>query len=523
MEMADLSPVVSDQSATSLSGYAFDPHSRKWRISHDNVIYLSWIDDFLNSSLQSGYLSSLQYYAENYSAAHASNLSDRFRAFAKYTYGKRGLVNRVTADDLINYRSILDREHEWYLAAIKGFLKSWAELGYFGIDEDVPALLDSWKLRGNIKGRAVQTLSLKDGPLSDLEFEAMRQKLIDAFEVGAIGIDDFVLVELFMVTGRRPAQLGDLKARDLVEAKSTDGLSEFILNVPRRKQRGVSWRERFKAFALVPEIGISLKALIDKNRKSFCSNSGIASLKCVDEMPIFPNWGVVEKALKDSSLEEVCSLLKSQQFHLVTNEFRTRLDKIVAILNVPSERTGKRLRIFPTRLRRTLATRAAREGYGELIIAELLDHSDTQSAHVYTENVPEHVDAINEAVARQLAPFAQAFSGMLVDCEGDAVRGDDLSSRVKSRHGSVGTCGHYGFCGALGPIACYTCRQFQPWLDAPHEAVLAVLLSERERIKTITRDSTIAATNDRTIVAVTEVIQRCEERHAQLNRAISRG
>jgi len=148
----------------------------------------------------------------------------------------------------------------------------------------------------------------------------------------------------------------------------------------------------------------------------------------------------------------------------------------------------------------------------------LLDHTDDQNARVYTENVPEHVDAINEAMARQLAPLAQAFAGVLVRSERDALRGDDPTSRVRTDSGSAaGTCGHYGFCGALAPIACYTCRHFQPWIDGPHENVLHGLLAERDRIRQLTQDKVIAAINDRAIFAVTQVIQMCEARRSEVS------
>lgn len=82
-----------------------------------------------------------------------------------------------------------------------------------------------------------------------------------------------------------------------------------------------------------------------------------------------------------------------------------------------------------------------------LIIARLLDHADTQSAHVYTENTPEHLTSIDKAMAMQLAPIAQAFAGKLVIHEKYAKRGSELSSRIKSRDSGdgVGTCGTHSF------------------------------------------------------------------------------
>jgi hypothetical protein len=151
------------------------------------------------------------------------------------------------------------------------------------------------------------------------------------------------------------------------------------------------------------------------------------------------------------------------------------------------------------------------------VIAELLDHSDDSNARVYTENLPEHVNVINLAVAQQLAPLAQAFAGVLIDTEREALRGSDPDSRVRTNTSTgTGSCGHYGFCEAPAPIACYTCRHFQPWLDGPHEEVLASLHADRSRIHEMTGDSTMTSVNDRTILAVAEVIQRCEARRVEL-------
>jgi hypothetical protein len=73
----------------------------------------------------------------------------------------------------------------------------------------------------------------------------------------------------------------------------------------------------------------------------------------------------------------------------------------------------------------------------------------------------------------------------------------------------MGNCGKYSFCGFNAPIACYTCRNFQPWLDGPHEAVYEYLVNERERL--MKTDKQIARILDRTILAVVEVIRRCDE------------
>lgn len=169
-------------------------------------------------------------------------MADRLQSLLSFAFCNDGRQSQITPHMLINYRASLDRTTEYYLGALSGFLKRWVELGYDGVDPEVAPLLDSWSLRGNIKGLSVRIKCPNKGALSDLEYEALQHSLLDAYEVNDIELQDFVLVMLFMATGRRPAQLADLKGLDLVQAQSSDGLREFVLKVPRRKQRGVGWR-----------------------------------------------------------------------------------------------------------------------------------------------------------------------------------------------------------------------------------------------------------------------------------------
>ena len=158
----------------------------------------------------------------------------------------------------------------------------------------------------------------------------------------------------------------------------------------------------------------------------------------------------------------------------------------------------------------------AREGKGEYVVAEGLDHSDNQNAGVYVRNVPEIVERLDKALALQLAPIAQAFQGVLVISEKTARRGGEPNSRIRSGGGNVGNCGSYGFCGALAPVACYTCTHFQPWLDGPHEYVLDQLISERDDVYADTGDLKIASVNDRLILAVSDVVARCKAKKSEI-------
>ncbi|WGU38234.1 tyrosine-type recombinase/integrase [Phenylobacterium sp. NIBR 498073] len=143
------------------------------------------------------------------------------------------------------------------------------------------------------------------------------------------------------------------------------------------------------------------------------------------------------------------------------------------------------------------------------LVSTYILHSDTQNAKVYVEATSDIIDRLDKALALKLAPLAQAFTGHFISAEelrkapGGVVRGGAQAP-------PLGACGQQAFCGFAAPIACYTCRQFRPWRDGPHAAVLERLIRERERLQSTT-DSRIASVNDRTILAVAEVVRLCEE------------
>ena len=164
------------------------------------------------------------------------------------------------------------------------------------------------------------------------------------------------------------------------------------------------------------------------------------------------------------NIEELTDYLMGgapDQLHAKTSSLDSALQRCAKASTARSERTGEFIRLSALRFRHTRGTKLRREGFGAVIIAELLDHSDTQNVRVYTENTAQEAVVINELMGAKLAPFAQACLGKLVRSEREAIRGDDPRSRVPNgRQHAVGTCGNYGFC-ASGYRACYTCFHFQ--------------------------------------------------------------
>lgn len=122
----------------------------------------------------------------------------------------------------------------------------------------------------------------------------------------------------------------------------------------------------------------------------------------------------------------------------------------------------------------------------------------------------------------ELAALGEPIEGVLVDSDADAMRHTGYAIRFRTRSGpEAGSCDATGFCRVCAPIACYTCRYFRPSLNCAHKKILEQLRSERRRI--MVQDPGMASVNDRTILAVSEVIRRYEEREEELKTARSDG
>lgn len=491
-------------------GYDFDIKDENWTLDKNTKINLTGIHKFLQGPTLEGCLQTLSYYASNFSARHTLNNAARFQHMLRETE-----ANEITDTMLINYRASLTKSTEWYLGTIRGFLRRWYQLGYFGISEEVITLLDGWTIKGNRKGDAVKRKDPTQGPLTDNELLAFNEGVVKAYELDQIQISDLAISLTASNTGRRPIQISHLRLLDILCGKNNKGEPFYVLNVPRGKH-GEGFRAEFKPFAITYELWSILSAQA-KNAMSLTEKKLGFQLQEQDrqQIPLFPDYRAL---LQVTSPAEYRALLESDKLHISAAEVTDLIQFTAEEAGVKSERTGESLFINARRFRYTTGTRAAREGFGELVIAELLDHRDTQNAGVYVKNIPEHVERLDAAVGFQLAPYAQAFAGVLVNSEKEAERGDDPSSRIRTGVGKgVGTCGEHGFCGANVPIPCYTCIHFQPWLDGPHQEVYQDLLDERERVKSITGDIEIAAVLDRSIVAVADVILRCEKRRAELD------
>ncbi|WP_307942964.1 site-specific integrase [Pseudomonas mosselii] len=485
-------------------GIRFDPRQALWTYQDGLYsVYLDFSTLYLSDSFMNSFRMVLVWFAENRSPG---TLMDHFRALKSFSARIRtpggaplGMISAVDVLECCDTESFRTRN-------LFSLLRRWCALGISGVDEDVLYVLNKKKLRRRELGKAVLTYDPELGPFTAIEQEGIQDALIDAHANGLLNEEAHVLTWLFIALGTRPIQIAAMKVCDVVRSVADDGSESYLVYVPRAKQQNPLIRQEVKPRALINQLGSLIYRFAMRIKSEF-----VNVLADSKQAPLFP----IHKSLRAEISEEANEWSK---FHRTSGGISKLLVRSLEKLSVRSERTGSDINLCPIRFRRTMGTNMAREGHGVHVIAELLDHSRTDTASVYVAATPELATRIDKATALHMAPLAQAFKGKLVDHEHQADRGSDSSSRIidlriDQTARPMGSCGSYSFCGLHAPLACYTCQCFQPWLDGPHEAVLEFLLEDKKRFV----DGRIASINDRTLLAVAQVVQLCRKRRVQID------
>ena len=485
----------------SKDGYIFDPTSNLWRLNKDVIIHIKKEVLLLDHEIIQGLKNTLSRYAQELSASHTLNMYSRFQRFIRDTK-----CEEIDVNSILNWRSMLNDENEWYLGSLRGFLISWHDFGYYGVSKKVVNLLNRMTLKCNLRGLAVSNRCPYTGALTQNEQLAFHSELNRLFLGDKISITEFVYLLLLEATARRPVQLRQLKGQDLIKITNNEsGAVNYYLNIPRAKQRGGGFRKEFKSLAITEDIYLILLNLIENNFNKIKRELNVDLMpEQKSDLPLFIDWKLLIIFIKEEHFN-----VNEEVLHISTTGLDNELRKVARVQESVSERTGDIIHISAVRFRRTRGTNLGKKGISVFIIAEVLDHSDKQSAQGYVENTADSVTYIDEAVGPQLAPFAQAFKGIIINDLSDGERGGDTSSFIPNRKNEVvGACGTNDFC-IKGYESCYVCEKFRPLLDAPHEKFLDALYKEKnERLKA-TRSEQYASTKDTLIMAVEWVVQKC--------------
>jgi len=502
------------ESIRTTSGAEINPRLNLWSYrGESNSVYLNF-DSIkgVSPELILALKFVLAYYAENKSESHLNNMFDRVGHLLKFLGEKnKEPITVITHVDLINYRASLDANNSWYLSSLAGFLKKWYDLGIPSLTAEARSLLVQLRLKGNNKGVAVLTMDPTQGPFTEFESQSISNALNNAYATGNVSLDMYLLCWLLMLLGQRNVQYAALKVCDVVVGKAKDDSLVYLIKMPRAKQRESAMRKEFKNRIIIPQIG---KLLVQYASEVKLKYTDI--LPDPSQAPLFP-----QKTLNAATAPAGFA------YHQTASSLGHSIKSVLSNLKASSERTGEPIHINSRRFRYTVGTRTAAEGHGVRIVAEVLDQSNTDNALVYVKIVPLMLERIDRAMAFVMAPMAQAFAGTLIRDESEAARNGDPRSRIvdprfDTSFKPMGNCGSFSVCGFAAPIACYTCKNFQPWLEGPHDAVLDYLISERERLIE-NADARIAANNDFTILAVANLVMLCEQMRNEGNAGASHG
>ena len=400
-EHLDLPPV-----AKSHEGYEFYPSSDRWRLSKEVTFSLSFLCD-VSAEANLGFRLTLTRYAQELSAKHTQNMRFGFSYFIRDTK-----TPAVTTGALINWRSHLNAANECRLGGLKGFLLSWHGWGFPGVSDEVASLLQGWRLKGNEKGRAVAQGDPRTGPYTDLEINSILDWAERAISLREVELEACCYLLTLIMAARRPVQIAALRGIDLPSHGVDTGAGEYVIQFPRAKQRGARFRQRFRRFSANEDLHLTLRAQHQVSVARVKDAIGCDVPEDLEQqIPFFINSPVLQEIRDSAALREILMGDAPDRLHATTAHLKHCLKLCEAACTATSERTGERIHLVATRFRYTRGTNLRREGYGAPVIAELLDHSDTQNVSVYIENTVQEAKIINRIVGPKLAALRPSLHG----------------------------------------------------------------------------------------------------------------
>jgi hypothetical protein len=504
---------------TSKNNYEFDVYQDVWKLNADYSLNFKLLSPLsLAPNFEENFRLALADYASEFSSGYVSSIYVNIRHLFAI-----GVTDRIREEHVINFKATLDKNKEWKLGQVRAFILDWNEKEITGVDKKAVDLLNSIKLSGTEKGKAVALGCPYSGAYSFEEQVAFISWYVDAYTSKLISLTGYALIMALQQTGARPIQLRYLYHDDLA-TREKDRVTYFDLKIPHAKKIKADFRESLQnkndinedLFLVLRAQAESKVTFVEHHFKIKLSESQKKTI------PIFINESEVAKLSTFSQFlrvqimtPDLLCLNKSSASRLVSE-----IAKLCPLETSRIKIDGKYgdLHVNARRFRYTHATNMAALGASDHTIAEELGHVDTQHVTVYTEFKEEMADRIDAALAPSLVPLSQAFSGTLIDSEKDAIRANDPRSRINSNDGNaVGNCGKFGFC-ANGTIHCYTCNKFQPWLNAPHTVVLKSVISERDRKRKMGASEFVLQGHNRSIDSIRVVIRQCNEKKEKLER-----
>lgn len=493
----------------SREGYSVDVTSRVWKLSgFKGNEYLDWgTVDIASTEV----LRATQAFFRARIATHSqSDVSNYWQALTRLWAAPSFIVAckenaEIPYEALSQARALLGLDEQYRFHYIRKWYLFCEENGFEAFSAEVAFHLREIIVGGNVKGEAVRSSDPEEGPLTDGERLALEAAIAHGKRTLVLDAQEAFALELCNGFGPNAHPAAMLQEEDRQRlGNEQDGFIEQLA-MPRHKKGNPSPRQEFRERRMDPNLAQTADALIAYNERRWPK----ADYPDVPR-PMF--WRNTPRKDVDEN-----SPTWKFRYHMRPSDFTSLVTRAVEKLEVISHRTKRPLVLNTRRFRYTFATQLVRLGASRRAVADALDHSDLQNVAVYFDLKDDIVIHLDRAMAFELGILCQnIFPGRVVQSAMVATKDPGRESRIRfynketKKNEQVGTCGSFAFCGLTAPIACYTCQNFQPWMDAPHDQALEGLLRERERKKALHLSEKIYSVLDRTIVAIAVVILRIE-------------
>lgn len=375
----------------------------------------------------------------------------------------------------------------------------------YGFDPTYAVALSRIKLPGSPHGEAVKNLDPTEGPLHlTLEEPLVRRALLHDNSGNFSHQQERLAVALCLAFGRNPLNYALLRESDFFNAHESfpEAKPLWQLNIPRIK-KGKGPRELFKTETLNESLALMIIEMIAANAKYTTTIDSISH-----PQPLFRRLEPNATVLATDSA--------SYAFHFTSAQIGILIKNWAARMTIISPVTNNLLNLTPRRLRYTLATNMARQGASKKVLAEILDHTDTQHVKVYFDIFDELSTMLDKAMAKKVSQVLPWFEGKIISSDDDAINGNNPSKHLSFYSDEediepveIGVCDKTEICELDPPYSCYLCHKFRPYKFSDHERVLDLLISSREKRLKHYENSRLGIQLDDVIFAVAAVINAC--------------
>lgn len=344
---------------------------------------------------------------------------------------------------------------------VQATLARWVERRLPGLDPQIANFLsqpEKWEEKGNGWYFALVANDPSRGALTEQELRNVYHALNHAYASGDISTEQWALCFFLIATGVRPIQIARMKVKDVIVTTGPEGV-EMTLLITLAKTRDAIKSTRWRR-------------------------------KCPTQLV-----EVLSAHLKTPKM--AAATREAPLFFDQSSKVASRLAIIFSALKTHSDRLKGPVPLFPYRFRYTLGTRAIALGARDEEVARLLTHTSLHCVRYYRAAMPALQAPIGEAIGDEMTIFARAFRGRLIESLEEATRKGEESALITAYEHlngqDLGACGTRAQCYQDVPRGCLTCSKFEPFREAPWEALRDVLVKDRDteksdRIRNITQE-----------------------------------